>query len=837
MKELLARRFYPFVIKPGRYAGGEPGQCIKDPTGRLSYLHAYPDRYEVGQTALSVQTIYHLINRDDRFLCERVFAPDHDAQALLKTESIPLFAIESGRPAKDFDLLGFTLVDTTVYTNVLTMIELAGITLDAERRGEDEPLVLAGGPATSNPEPMARFIDLFFLGDAEEGLLEILTVVHENKGQKRKNVLEQICRNVPSVYVPAFYDSDRKPLFSFAPAVIRSRVVEKLRSEFYPKSPLLPLVETLTNNLPVEISRGSGSGCERCQTNPVSAPVRVRPSREVAEQVQSQLGSTGYSEVCLLSPPEPDRPEFDSLINSLAKQLESRRVSVILPALRPGTVSAATLEALTRVKRPGLTIAPEAGTERLRLLIHRDFPDAAIYDTARLAFSKGWNSIKLVFMLGLPTETHDDLKGISDICKEIVRIGEDYRGKKNLTVLFAPFLPKPHTPFQWDGSLSEAELMERVGYVKRLTRINSIQFKLFGVNQGLIAVALGRGGREMASVIETAYRSGCRFDGWQSDFSYERWIAALAAHGFELPSLLSPLQLSTSLPWSHIHSGADCEQLKQERQTTPFTIRAFTPLFHDKQDIFGAVQPEESVSEFGRSKKKVASKNAAAPTKNRVRVKWSKSARYKYMSHLDNMRLLERVIRRAELPVAYSQGMTPTMKLSFGPPLPLGFTSEAEYVDITLETNCMPYMIDDLKKALPDGIEIVQASIAWEKNSSLSAALNRVEYVVPIDEWNGLDTLDSAIEAVMSASTLPYIRKDKDKEVSVDLKPGIFAISRDQKMLSMSLGIGDGGYVRPAEVLSFLSQGLIHLSRSIPFHRKRIYRMEPDGRITDPMDI
>ncbi|MEW6050537.1 MAG: TIGR03960 family B12-binding radical SAM protein [Candidatus Zixiibacteriota bacterium] len=833
MRELLETQFFPFVIKPGRYAGGELGQIVKEPAGRLSYLHAYPDKYELGQSYPGLQMLYHIVNQDNRFLCERVFAVDRDAEQLMRAKGIPLFSLESWRPAQEFDAFGFTLVDETVYTNVLGMLDLAGIPLQWKDRDDSHPIIMAGGPAVYNPEPMADFFDLFFIGDAEEGLPHMLAILLEHRGELREARLAAIARNVESVYIPRFYDSTRKPLTDFAPAKIKARVIRELKPEYYPDQPLVPLIETVHTHLGVEIMRGCPQGCRFCLAGAIYRPVRLRTQHEIMYQVETQVASTGYEDVGLMSLSATDYPELEPLATTLARRLEPLKVGINLPSLRPGSVTPALLDAVKRVRKSGLTIAPEAGTERLRLFIRKNFPDAAIYDTVRLAFAKGWNTIKLYFMIGLPTETDDDLMGIANICRAVAGVANEFTGRRSINVTLSPFVPKAHTPFQWDGVISEDVVDQKIHAIKRHTRLGNVSFKVNNPRLAVLQAILGRGGRELCPAIEDAHRQGCRFDGWTEDFRFETWLATFERHGISVTESLRPIPFSRELPWSHIDKGISAEHLMAERQRTSMQLKEFTP--HAM-----TAAPEEAVEsaqEFGRGKKKIPSRNVAAPTKNRIRLRWRKSARFRYMSHLDNLRLIERAIRRSRIPVAYSQGFNPTMKVSFGPPLTLGFTSESEFVDITLEVNLMPYMIDNLKQVMPPGFDILDAKIVLGAGESLSSQLNRVTYTLPVHYWSDTRTLDEQLSRLMAATSLEIDRPTKEATKRVDIRPAIYGLSIENNNLVMLLGLGDGGYARPTEVAELLKESLITDPIALPFHRLTMFRMEPDGRHIEGMDI
>ena len=570
------------VQKAPRYTGGEMNTAVKPwDSVKLRYGFCFPDTYEVGMSHLGMKILYGLVNREPDQVCERFFMPWTDMKELMEQEDVPLFSMESRHALYDFDMIGFTLQYEMSYTNILAMLKLGRVSVRSADRGRDEPVVVAGGPCAFNPEPLADFIDAFMIGDGEEVTLQVTAAVRDWKptGAPRRALLETLAR-IPGVYVPAFYDVEYNedgtvasvtPNCEAAPERVRKCVVTDLDSAYYPRAFPVPYTEVVFDRIMLEIMRGCTRGCRFCQAGMLYRPVRERSLETLRSLAMDLERATGYEEISLSSLSSGDYSCLPELIRALMKDMERERVSISLPSLRIDSVLKESLEETQKVRKTSLTFAPEAGTQRLRDVINKGVTEADLIEKVTDAFSSGWSSVKLYFMIGLPTETDEDLDGIADLAQKVVRcyfsVPKDKRAKGlRVTVSASSFVPKPVTPFQWCGQDTQESLKRKQAYLKeKLRAVKGVNFNYHTPELSYLEACFSRGDRRLGRVLEAAAARGCMLDGWSDLFSFENWMAAFADAGLD-PDWYAYRACGKDevLPWEHIDSGIDRRFLRRE---------------------------------------------------------------------------------------------------------------------------------------------------------------------------------------------------------------------------------------------------------------------------------
>lgn len=571
-----------YVQKPARYAGGELNCVVKDADKvDLRYAFCFPDLYEIGMSHLGMKILYSLVNSREDAWCERVFAPDTDMEEQMRKNNVPLFALESSDYIKDFDIIGFTLMYELSYTNVLNMLDLAGIPLKAEDRTELTPIICAGGPCACNPEPLADFLDIVFLGDGEESTMEVLDLLKKCK-KEGKSKFEFLCeaKDITGVYVPSFYkdsyndDGTLKEIMPLnnAPAKVKKAVVSDLNKCFYPKEFVVPFISIVHDRAVEEIFRGCIRGCRFCQAGFTYRPIREKSVETINEQAKALIKSTGYDELSLCALSTSDHSCVNEMLTSLIDWTVKDKINLSLPSLRIDNFSDELADKLNQVRRSGLTFAPEAGTQRLRDVINKNITEEEVIRTCTRAFDSGWTSVKLYFMMGLPTETMEDIEGIANLAMEVVHSFYKNPNRQKgtgvqVSVSCASFIPKPFTPFQWEAEDSMEALKEKQKHLLESIPSKKIKVSYHETPTSLLEGVLARGDRRLGKVILDAYKLGCTFDSWDDRFNFDAWLEAFEKNSID-PYFYTRRKrpFEEVLPWDHLDFGVSRKFLENENK-------------------------------------------------------------------------------------------------------------------------------------------------------------------------------------------------------------------------------------------------------------------------------
>jgi len=807
------------VKNPLQYLDSEVNALRRDFDGAaVRAALAFPDLYELGMSHLGLKILYEILNGEDDFLAERVFAPARDREDQLRRSGTPLASLESARPLGDFDLLGFTLPYELTYTNILNMLDLAGIPLRSSERDGSHPLVGGGGPGTYNPEPMAEFFDFFLLGDGEEAIVEIARALAGTRGAGREEKLSRLV-GIGGVYIPSFYDekvdgdgrfAGLVPNRSGPAAVIPKRILLDLDAAPFPVHPPVPYLETTHDRVTVEIARGCIQRCRYCQAGTTYRPYRERSPQVVLDMVEKGLAATGYDEVSLAALSCSDYRHLEPLLRELMERYSGEKVSISLPSLRPGTITEGILREIKKVKRTGFTIAPEAGSQRLRDVVSKGVTEEQIMETCSRLFQEGWVRVKMYFMIGLPTETGEDREAIVGLISRIRSMGRKILGRPpHLSASFSPFVPKPHTPFQWAPQLVPDDLHPILGSLKSSLKKRGVSFKWHQPELSALEGAIARGGRNLSRVIHAAWRKGRTFDGWTESFSYPPWAEAFREEGLEIDSLIGRERgVEEPLPWDHLSPRGQKEFLAGERGLSLEAVAtpACEPLdcpACGQCDDYPVMEDGEPVIEHR------ITPPGRMPAPSTIRLEFAKYGTMKYLPHLALIRTLHRAFRRAGIPVMYSQGHTPHPRIQAGPPLPMGYESDREYIDVEVSKVFSPAdLARTLSAALPEGIEIRGAVAVTRKGRSLFEMIDLQVYrvVMPKESLPDGDPGTWIVSRILDAEELPLERTRKGKVKVIDLRPSVARVeligeSDSEIELLLSLHRTDGSAARPGDLL------------------------------------
>ncbi len=767
----------PTVEKPGRYVGLERNVIRKDlASSAVTVALAFPDTYEIGMSHTGLKILYEIVNRRPEFACERTYAPWVDLERRMREESIPLFTVESFAPVADFDVVGFSLQSELNYSNIPNMLDLSGIPVWQRERGDSHPIVLGGGPCTANPEPVADFFDAFLVGDAEEALPRFLDVLRDARGAglPRRDVLALLAA-LDGIYVPSFYDvsyAEDGRIAAItrndprAPERARRTWVPVLKPEYYPDKPMVPSVEIVQDRLGLEVMRGCTQGCRFCQAGYWYRPVRELDPDDVVSMTKTFIAESGWSEVGLLSLSTADYSQIEPLVRCLAPQLSDRRVSISLPSLRAEAFSVGLADAVSEVRKSGFTFAPETGSDRLRRVINKTFTNADMIQAADVAFGKGWDLIKVYTMIGLPTETKEDLDELVTLVEGILAEGRRH-GRKEVNVSVGPFVPKSWTPFQW-APFDGVELLEKkLAYLKdRFRRVRGAKMKWHEPREAEIECVLSRGDRRVSKILHAAWLSGVKFDGWSEHFRYDLWNRAFESEGIPKSAYLRDYDLDEILPWDVLDVSITKRFLKVELVKAKKEMRTEdckwghcyacgvpgngkdTVLAASFEGTLPTLDPAVSAADDPAAYRDVAkgaayrqkpmpdlpsaARRSATPVREvfRHRVTFEKSGDARFLSHRNTMDVLERAIRAAGLPARYSEGFNPHMKLSMGPALPLGLESRHEVFDVEGTDRFAPEAAGAISAKLPPGLSVSDVRPLEPQEPALSRAVKSARYVV-----------------------------------------------------------------------------------------------------------
>ncbi|MEW6620308.1 MAG: TIGR03960 family B12-binding radical SAM protein [bacterium] len=769
------------VSKPTRYLGNEVNSIHKDwAKVSVKVALAFPDVYEIGMSHLGLKILYQILNDVEDVSAERVYTPWFDAQEVMRKNAILLFSLESRLPIKDFDILGFSLQYELTYTNILNMLDLAQIPLLASSRNKQFPLVIAGGPLTFNPEPLADFIDLFCIGDGEEIILELIEVYKQNR-HKSKSALLLALSKIEGVYVPSFYqvdyDRDRRikkfsPKIADVPEKIKKRIIKNLDNAKFPIKQIIPFMNIVHDRASLEIQRGCTQGCRFCHAGMVYRPLRERSVSCLLNQATELISNTGYEELSLGSLSTSQYSYILNLVNCLHTQF-GNSVSLSLPSLRVKPPITEISSILSKIKPTGLTLVPEVGTSKMQKVINKKVMLEELTNAIQSIFQAGWRGVKLYFIIGLPLENYEDLDGIIDI---IYKINKICKGRHNLKISLSSYVPKPHTPFQWCGQLPKEELIARQHYLLDKLPGEKIEISWHDTNLSFLEAVFSKGDRRLGAVLLKAYESGCKFDGWNEYFDFDKWQKAFETMNIN-PMFYAnrPMDFNDILPWNHIDAGVTKDFLWQEYQKA---IKGEeTPDCRETQKCNQCGLEKECTYQSTEPKYQLPITNYQSPvtnhqlpitnyqlpvTKLRVRIKFTKKGDVQYISHLDLMRVLMRAMRRANIPVAMTQGYNPHPKLSLSHALAVGISSQAEYADLDLYR---PIKLDELilqlNQTLPEGIKILQAGFVATNCQSLTSLINRLVYKIQLKECIS----KSKIEEFLAKEEILSFREGKELNI------------------------------------------------------------------------
>ena len=829
------------VKKPSRYVGNEFNIFKKNwGAAALRIALVFPDLYEIGMSHHGLQILYSVLNSQDDLLADRAYAPDKDLEELLRSRGRMLFAIESRRPLADFDMIGVTLPYELCYTNILTVLDLNDIPLRASERDDSHPFVIGGGSGSFNPEPVADFFDAILLGDGEEAVLEIAAVLKTAKQSNwtRPVTLEKLTE-IKGVYVPKFF----KPSYGTGGELqdinslkkgyekVQRCILPDLETAHTPGKPLVPLVRIIHDRLGIEVARGCTRGCRFCQAGIIYRPVRERTADRVVELAEKGMAAAGFDELALLSLSTGDYSCLSPALGRLMDTFVKQYISVSMPSMRVGTLTPEIMNQIKRVRKTGFTLAPEAGTDRLRKVINKGITEEDLLETCRGAHVLGWKLLKFYFMFGLPTETLEDVKAIVDLVRRAAQTSAGRQLRINVSV--ATFVPKPHTPFQWEPQISIEEAYARIDLLKKNLPKGNYKLKWHDPRQSFLEGVMSRGDRQLSRVIEEAWQRGSRLDAWTEHFNLNIWLEAAEACNIDLSQYLRQREFSETLPWQHLDTGVDEEFLRAELAkslTGEYTpdcrvhgcqkcgacdFKEVWPVVQCKQkssdeiaankdglQIIGDVNQETSVSNGA-----VVNKGAEKLAPHHwYRFLYAKQGDIRFLSHLEVIQVFFQAFRRAGVKLHYSQGFNPVPKASFSPALPVGTESLAEYLDIDLIEVIQDEaeFLQNINAQLPSGITIQTVADVPDKKADV-AGKNFSCYQINLARDLSAEDRDALKSFMKSESfTITKIRKGRQRILDIRKQVESLVVSGDNSLEMVLFSVEGKAASKPVEIIKDL---------------------------------
>ncbi|MCG2715671.1 MAG: TIGR03960 family B12-binding radical SAM protein [Candidatus Marinimicrobia bacterium] len=816
---------FPVVEKPGRYTGNEFNARRKDfSKAQASIVLAYPDVYDVGMSYYGFQILYHILNREKTIIADRVYAPWTDFEQQLRVRSLALYGLESNAPVRQFDVLGFTLPYELTTTNVLNILDLSQISVLSEKRNDKDPIVIAGGTNAYNPEPLAPFIDVFVIGDSEDIIVPLVEFIakRKKKGVPRQGILYEMIREFKGLYIPRFYTNQTisengfilpRPISADIPDRIISQRVPFLKADYFPEKPIIPLIEIAQDRLVAEIMRGCTQGCRFCQAGMIYRPVRERFPEDIKRQVENSLKATGYENLSLLSLSSLDYNGMEELIDGISGLLDCRRIGLSLPSLRLDSFSEEIAYIARKTRKSGLTFAPEAGTERLRRVINKKITEEDLLCSVEIALQYGWRSLKLYFMLGLPTETDEDILAIASLTDTILKHSKK---RLSLNITLSTFVPKPFTPFQWEAQDSREEIQRKLDILKPLLK-KSRRVKVMARNPfySQLEGVLARGDRKIADVIYDAWKLGARFDTWREFFDPAIWEKAFQKNNIDHKKYICKRNEDEILSWDHIDSLIEKNFLLKEREKT--YRGEITPDCRDGCVGCGVCDPEHlsmnlvQKSEADRKEEK-AKEVVIDEERIKYQIRYRKTGLVRFISHLDIMRLFQRALRRADLDLAFTQGFNKRPIISSGYPLPLGYSSEDEYLEVILKSEAKD-IVNRLNEQLPVGMMIESASIIPLKSASIFSRVKGFDYEIQVFRTIPED-IKAKIQMFLKCTEILVERVGKDRKKVINVRKFVNTIKVVDQRILLSMRVLDGQTARPGEILPELGiNENIHICR------------------------